>query len=78
MHNCPCLGKSKRRRGELDDDIELQFSVVGLNDLIDGKFGPGRFLFFFTYFHMFFSPIASPCMGLQPGVTLILTLQGTP
>ena len=37
-HGCSCLGKSKRRRGELDDDIELQFSVVGLNDLIDGKF----------------------------------------
>ena len=62
----------------MDDDIELQFSVVGLNDLIDGKFGPGRFFFFFYFFSYVFSPIASPCMGLQPGVTLILTLQGTP
>lgn len=31
--------RSKRRRGELDDDIELQFSVSGLNDLIDGMLG---------------------------------------
>ena len=29
--------RSKRRRGELDDDIELQFSVAGLNNLIDGE-----------------------------------------
>jgi len=29
-------GRSKRRRGDLDDDIELQFSVVGLGDLING------------------------------------------
>ena len=30
-------GRSKRRRGDLDDDIELQFSVVGLGDLLNGE-----------------------------------------